>query len=211
MHSIIIIIIIIPPLPPSHSPQLPPPLHLPSPPPNPFPPPSPPQAPAGGKMEASVSSYRPQPPRPPPPNRKPLFFADIAAVRVGQAANRPIGANFFLPHPPTCLIPPPQPQEKVKLCRHRLDLGNGVEMIISIKQFVILPGEIQNVGKSRLSKMFLCLGKITIECSKDWGGGDGGRHQLSKMSQLHCGHRQTRGINRSKRNFPDKHTYRVSF
>ena len=67
----------------------------------PFPPPSPPQAPAGGKMEASVSSYRPQPPRPPPPNRKPLFFADIAAVRVGQAANRPIGANFFLPHPPT--------------------------------------------------------------------------------------------------------------
>ena len=42
-------------------------------------------------------------PRPPPPNRKPLFFADIAAVRVGQAANRPIGANFFLPHPPTHL------------------------------------------------------------------------------------------------------------
>ena len=146
-------------------------------------------------------------PRPPPPNRKPLFFADIAAVRVGQAANRPIGANFFLPHPLT----PPRPQEKVKLCRHRLDLGNGVEMIISIKQFVILSGEIQNVGKSRLSKMFLCLGKINIECSKDWGGGEGGRHQLSKMSQLHCGHRQTRGINKSKGNFPDKHTYRVSF
>ena len=65
-------------------------------------------------------------PRPPPPNRKPLFFADIAAVRVGQAANRPIGANFFLPHPPPPPPPPlpdpppPQPQEKVKLCRHRL-------------------------------------------------------------------------------------------
>ena len=64
-------------------------------------------------------------PRPPPPNRKPLFFADIAAVRVGQAANRPIGANFFLPHSPTPPPawqpdPPPRPQEKVKLCRHRL-------------------------------------------------------------------------------------------
>ena len=46
----------------------------PFPPPSP-PPPSPPQAPAGGKMEASVSSYRPQPP--------------------GHL--HPIGSRFFLP------------------------------------------------------------------------------------------------------------------
>ena len=77
-------------------------------PPPPPPPPSLPQAPAGGKMEASVSSYRPQPPRPPPPNEKPLFCRHRGCE--GRASSRPMGANFFSasstpPNPPTTSSP----------------------------------------------------------------------------------------------------------